>query len=167
MPHGVSVMTSARRRRKISAGQSDVRRIARQRRRASPVIPGRIRWTVTAESSRHSGGQHPNPHPAGRPARQAPADPPRETANAHTTTNGSAGTTSVHSAGRLASSPLSSKKKTRSHCQVLQRFTNSNERPDNGWNRCVTRTRSGYFPPAASHAVDGPLEQHLRTWRPP
>jgi hypothetical protein len=48
----------------------------------------------------------------------------------------------------------------------LQRFTNSNERPDNGWNRCVTRTRSGYFPPAASHAVDGPLEQHRRAGHP-
>jgi hypothetical protein len=33
---------------------------------------------------------------------------------------------------------------------VLQRFTNSNERPDSGWNRCVTCTKSGYFPPAAS-----------------
>jgi hypothetical protein len=43
----------------------------------------------------------------------------------------------------------------------LQRFTNSNERPDNGWNRCVTRTRSGYFPPAASHAVDDSLEQRI------
>src|SRR6266496_3829428 len=80
---------------------------------------------------------------------------------AETTTNGSAGTTSVHSAGRLASSPASSKKKTRSHCQVLQRFTNSNERPDSGWNRCVTRTNSGYFPPAASRAVHGSVEQRL------
>jgi len=85
---------------------------------------------------------------------------------ADTTTNGSAGTTSVHSAGRLASSPLSSKKKTRSDCQVLRRFTNSNERPDNGWNRCVTRTRSGYFPPATSHAVDDSVEQRNRARHP-
>src|SRR5690348_12950044 len=36
---------------------------------------------------------------------------------------------------------------------------------DNGWNRCVTRTRSGYFPPAASHAVDDSVEQLLRAGR--
>ncbi len=28
-----------------------------------------------------------------------------------------------------------------SDCHVCSRFTNSNDCPDNGWNRCVTRTR--------------------------
>ena len=51
---------------------------------------------------------------------------------AETTTNGSPAATSVHSAGRLASSPASSKKYTRSDRQALRRFTNSNDRPDNG-----------------------------------
>ncbi len=45
-------------------------------------MPGRIPWTVTAESPGHSGDQRPNPHPAGQPTRQAPADPPCETATA-------------------------------------------------------------------------------------
>jgi hypothetical protein len=51
---------------------------------------------------------------------------------AETTTNGSSAATSVHSVGKLASSPASSKKYTRSDCQVLARLTNSNDRPNNG-----------------------------------
>ena len=46
-----------------------------------------------------------------------------------------------HAAGTLTSSPAESRKYTRSDCHVRSRLTNSNDRPDNGWNRCVTRTR--------------------------
>jgi len=46
------------------------------------------------------------------------------------------------------------------------RFTNSNEQPDSGWNRCVTRTKSGCFLPPASRAVDGSVEQRIRARHP-
>ena len=86
--------------------------------------------------------------------------------SADTTTNGSPGTTSVHSAGRHASSPASSKKQTRSDCQFLRRFTNSNDRPDNGWNRCVARTRSECCSAPTPRVVDIGIEQRGRAQEP-
>src|SRR5229473_8638652 len=54
---------------------------------------------------------------------------------AATTTNGSAGARSVHSAGRLTSSPSSPNTYTRSARQFRRRFTNSSSRTNHGWNR--------------------------------
>ena len=64
---------------------------------------------------------------------------------------------------RLQARQLTSviEEETRLDCQLLRRFTNSNDRPDSGWNRCVTRTRSRCSSAPASRVVDSGIEQRI------
>jgi len=122
---------------------------------------GEIRWTVSGPDSRTLASL---PIRSANSSRSAVRNGERP---AETTTNGSSATTSVHSAGRFPTSPASSKKKTRSSCQDLTRFTNSNDRPNSGWNRCVTRTRRGDCSTPPPRVVDDTVEQPGGGVRPP
>ena len=67
----------------------------------------------------------------------------------------SGATASVHSAGRLTSSPAASKTYTLSWRQLLRRLTNSRSQPASGWNGWVTLTRPCFVRSRCSGAFDG------------
>jgi hypothetical protein len=79
-------------------------------------------------------------------------------------TNGSTGATSVHAAGSENSSPSSSCRWTRSSPQFWRCTTSSKSRPNNGWNRWVTRTRR--YRSSGSDVVDDVVQLLCRTVRP-
>src|SRR6516162_900803 len=104
------------------------------------ILIGIIRLTVTAESALHFGHRD-----AGRQPSASRASASRSaTRNGHrpaaTATNTSGPAASVQPTGSECCLPPASRKNTRSSAQVWRTATNTNSRPDHGWNGWVTRT---------------------------
>ena len=93
---------------------------------------------------------------ATNPSRWNGARPPA------TTTNGSSGTASVHSAGSETSAPVSSRTYTRSARQLFRRLTNSSSRPRPRMERVRHPHPSGALRSEGSGAIDESIQRESR-----